>query len=56
MARRKGQSILEYIIIIVALIAAIMGVANGLFSKKINESYEHLSNEMSEGITKIDVQ
>ncbi len=50
---RKAQSIMEYIIILTALISVFL-IVRSRISNSVNKSYGHLSDEMTEAVTSID--
>lgn len=46
MKKRRGQSTLEYVIILAAIIGAIVVVANTVLKPKLQSSYNTLTNKM----------
>ena len=53
MLKRKGQSTLEYVIILTAIVAAVILVANKFIGKNVQNSLEHAGNEMETGVKHI---
>ena len=51
---RKGQSTLEYVIILSAVIGAIIVVANTVMKPKLTKSYEDLGGKMQEKISSVE--
>ena len=49
----KGQSIVEYVLIITAVIAVVMVFAAGLFRTNLQDSLEHVSDEMQTQVERI---
>ncbi len=52
MLRRKGQSTLEYVLILTAIIAAVI-VVSGKLGKNVESSLEHVGSEMENQANKI---
>lgn len=50
---RRGQSTLEYVIILTAIIAAVI-IAAKFLQNKVQSSSEHVATEMEAGVNKID--
>ncbi len=50
----KAQSIVEYLIIISALVAGFM-LAKDYFRDKVKDGYKHLASEVYDGLSKIDL-
>lgn len=46
LVNNKGQSILEYVIVLTAIIAAIIIFATGVLKPKLGDSLEHVAGEM----------
>ncbi len=46
MKARKGQSTLEYVIILTAIIGVVIVFAGGVLKNKTKSSLEHVANEM----------
>lgn len=46
--RRKGQSTVEYALIFVAIIAAILIIARGIFHTKVQESAQRAAESMGD--------
>lgn len=49
----KGQSTLEYVIILTVIIAAIIYGATQFLKPKVEDSMSHVSNEMGKGVERI---
>jgi uncharacterized protein (UPF0333 family) len=54
MFARKGQSTLEYVIVLTAIIAVVIAVAAGVLKTKTQQSLEHVATEMAEQVNNID--
>ncbi len=52
---KKGQSIVEYLIILAGIIAAIL-VVKTMLQNKVQGSYNHLGNQMESAINKFQVK
>jgi len=50
---RKGQSILEYVIVFTAIIAAIIVFAYNVLKPKVGSSLGHVATKMEEQVKKI---
>lgn len=50
---KKGQSTLEYVIVLTAIIAAVIAAATTIRSK-VTSSLDHVAAEMDEAVSKID--
>ena len=50
---KKGQSVLEYVIILTAVVAVIIIFANGFLRTRVQNSLEHAATEMEDEVTKI---
>ncbi len=44
MKKRKAQSILEYVIVLTVIVAAIITAMNGVFRQKITNSFNNTAN------------
>jgi Flp pilus assembly pilin Flp len=53
MRSEKGQSTLEYVIVLAAIIAAIIVFATGTFRTRLSDSLNNVSNQMSNVIGRI---
>lgn len=53
MLKRKGQSTLEYVIILTAIIAAIVFAAATMLKPRIESGMNHVSQEMESGMNVI---
>ncbi len=51
--RRKGQSTLEYVIVLTAIIAGIIYAATNLLHPKVQSSIGHISDQMEAQVNKI---
>ena len=49
--KKKGQSILEYVIVLLAIIAAIAAAARGVLSTGIANSYNEVGRSMEDSAT-----
>lgn len=54
MLRKKGQSTLEYVVVLTAIIAVVLAFAAGFLRTRVKGSLEHVSTEMEEQVRKID--
>ena len=54
MRRRRGQSTLEYVLVLTAIIAVVAAFAAGTLRTSTNSSLEHVSNQMQTQVQKID--
>lgn len=52
---RKAQSTLEYAIVFLVIVAAIIFFANNVMKKKVQDSMEHVANEMESKVKTIDM-
>ena len=50
---KKGQSVLEYVIILTAIVAVILVFANGFLKPKVQSSLEHAATQMDNEVQKI---
>lgn len=50
---KKGQSTLEYVIVLTAIVAAVIAAAS-VIKTKVTSSFEHAAGEMDEAVAKID--
>jgi len=55
MQRRKGQSTLEYVLVLTAIIAVIVVFAAGFLRQRVTGTLEHVSNQMEKQANKIDI-
>jgi len=53
MLKRKGQSTLEYVLVLTAIIGAIIVAATKFIKPKVESSLEHVSNAMETEVKKI---
>jgi hypothetical protein len=53
MAGRKGQSTLEYVLILTAIIAAIIFAATQFMKPRVQSSLDHVTDQMSNQVNKI---
>lgn len=54
MLGKKGQSTLEYVVVLTAIIAVVVAFAAGFLRTKVKSSLEHVSNQMEGEVNKID--
>jgi uncharacterized protein (UPF0333 family) len=52
---RKGQSTLEYILVLTAIIAAVIYAANAFIKPKVQSSLGHVMNQTEKEVLKIDI-
>jgi len=52
MLKRKGQSTLEYVLILTAIIAAVIAIA-GTVGGRVRESADHVTGEMLDQVERI---
>ncbi len=50
---KKGQSVLEYVIILTAVIAVLLIFANNFLKTKVQSSLEHAATQMDNEVQKI---
>jgi uncharacterized protein (UPF0333 family) len=55
MSKRKGQSTLEYVIILTAIIAAIVFAAATYLKPRVESSLDHVSGQMETGVQQLDL-
>lgn len=55
MSKRKGQSTLEYVIILTAIIAAIVFAAATYLKPRVESSLDHVSSQMETGVRQLDL-
>ncbi|MDP2905739.1 MAG: hypothetical protein Q8O22_05500 [Candidatus Omnitrophota bacterium] len=53
MFRKKGQSTLEYVLILTAIIGAIIVAATTFVKPRVEESLNHVTQEMKDQVEKI---
>jgi len=53
MLKKKGQSTLEYLLVLTAIIGAIIIAATKFVKPQVEGSLEHVSNEMGKQVDKI---
>ncbi|MFA5411598.1 MAG: hypothetical protein WC321_07080 [Candidatus Omnitrophota bacterium] len=54
--KRKGQSTLEYVIILTAIVAGIIIAANMAVQPKVRDSLTHVSGQMEKAVEKINYE
>lgn len=54
--KNKGQSTLEYVIILTAIVAGIIIAANMAVGPKVSSSLEHVSGQMEKAVQKINYE
>lgn len=52
--RRKGQSTLEYIIVLTAIIGAIIAAATAIIRPKVNDIFNHVGTQAVTAVNHID--
>jgi len=55
MSKRKGQSTLEYVIILTAIIAAIVFAAATFLKPRVESSMGHVTNQMELGVQQLNL-
>jgi len=55
MSKRKGQSTLEYVIILTAIIAAIVFAAATFLKPKVESSLDHVTTQMELGVQQLNL-
>lgn len=55
MLRKKGQSTLEYVIILTAIVAGILFAAVTFLKPKVESSMSHIANEMEAGVNRLNL-
>jgi uncharacterized protein (UPF0333 family) len=55
MFRRKGQSTLEYVLVLTAIIAAIILAASKFVKPKVEGSLDHVTQQMEKQVKKINI-
>lgn len=50
MLKKKGQSTLEYVIILTAIIAAIVFAAGSFLKPRLESGLDHVTSEMEDGL------
>ncbi|MFH1442000.1 MAG: hypothetical protein ABIH18_08185 [Candidatus Omnitrophota bacterium] len=53
MFKKKGQSTLEYVIILTAIIGVVLVFAGGMMKENTKSSLEHVSGQMQSQVKKI---
>ncbi|RJP27416.1 MAG: class III signal peptide-containing protein [Candidatus Omnitrophota bacterium] len=53
MLSKRGQSTLEYVLILTAIIAAIILVANNFVRPRVGSSLDHVTNQMEQQANRI---
>lgn len=54
MLKKRGQSTLEYVLIITAIIAAVIVAATTFIKPRVESSLDHVTDEMQQGVDRID--
>lgn len=54
MFTKKGQSTLEYVLVLTAIIAAIVFATTQFIKPKVESSLQHVATEMEEEVNRID--
>lgn len=52
-SKEKGQSVLEYVIVLTAIIIAVVLFANNVMRNSVGRSLNRVSNEMEQGVNRI---
>ena len=52
-ARRKGQSTLEYILVVASILAVLIAVVNGVFTTALQETLDETASGITEAVRKI---
>lgn len=55
MRRRRGQSTLEYVLVLTAIIAVVVVFAAGFLRSKVESSMNHVANQMEKQVQKINI-
>lgn len=55
MLKKRGQSTLEYVLVLTAIIAAVIFAASQFLRPKVQSSLEHVSDQMESQVNKIDI-
>ena len=55
MRKQRGQSTLEYVIVLTAIIAVVITFAAVFLRSKVQNSLEHVGTQMEKGVQKIDI-
>jgi Flp pilus assembly pilin Flp len=55
MSKRKGQSTLEYVIILTAIIAAIVFAAVTFLKPRVQSSLDNVTSQMQVGVQQLDL-
>lgn len=53
--RNKGQSVLEYVIVLAAIIAVVITFASGLLKTSVKNSLDHIASEMERKVTSVSI-
>lgn len=53
MLKQSGQSTLEYVIVLTAIIAVVLAFAGGLLRTNVQNSLNHVANEMETQVNRI---
>lgn len=53
MLKKKAQSILEYVIVLTAIIAGVILVASQFLQPRVQSSLDHVSSEMEQAVRRI---
>lgn len=53
MFKKKGQSTLEYVIVLTVIIGVVLVFAAGVMKKQVSGSLDHVSGEMGNQVEKI---
>jgi uncharacterized protein (UPF0333 family) len=53
MLKKKGQSTLEYVLVLTAIIAAVIIAANSFIQPRVRTSLDHVTNQMNTQVGRI---
>jgi len=56
MFKNKGQSTLEYVIVLTAIIAVVLVFAGGLLRANVRTSLQHVGSEMQQSVQRIRIR
>lgn len=55
MDKRTGQSTLEYVLVLTAIIAVVVVFASGFLRTRVQSSLEHVANQMESQVNKVTI-
>jgi uncharacterized protein (UPF0333 family) len=53
MLRKRGQSTLEYVLVLTAIIAAVIVAANSFIKPRVEDSLNHVTSQMNSQVHRI---